>query len=88
VKTSPEKLERERERLRLYQQKKSAMPEELERKKLHAREYRKKKELLTQNKLNIDSEASTRASDSERGENIVIAKRITLESSKFRVRYI
>ena len=42
-KTSPEKLERERERLRLYQQKKSAMPEELERKKLYAREYRKKK---------------------------------------------
>ena len=65
TKTSPEKLEGERARARLYQQQKSALPEERERKKQYAREYRMKKALHKQNNLNIDSEASTKASDSE-----------------------
>ena len=65
IKTTPEKLESERTRIRLYQQQKYAIPEERERRKQYAREYKRKLALLKQNKLNIDSEASTRASDSE-----------------------
>ena len=65
TKTSPEKLESERTRIRLFQQRKYAIPEERERRKQYAREYRRKLALLKQNKLNIDSEASTKASDSE-----------------------
>ena len=65
VKTSPEKLESERARARLYQQQKYAIPEERERRKQYARDYRMKRSLLQQNKLNTDSETSTKASDSE-----------------------
>ena len=65
IKTSPEMLERERIRIRLYQQQKSMIPEERERKTLYAREHRKNSALRRHNTLNIDAEASTRASDSE-----------------------
>ena len=65
IKTSPEKLESARAHARLYQQQKSTIPEERERKKQYAREYRMKKALHKHNNLNIDSEASTKASDSE-----------------------
>ena len=65
IKTSPEKLESERTRIRLYQQQKFAIPEERERIKQYGKEYKRKLAILKQNKLNIDSEASTKASDSE-----------------------
>ena len=66
IKTSPEKLENERARIRLYYQRMYAIPEERERKNQYTRDYkRKRRELLRQNKLNTDSNTSTTHEDSE-----------------------